>query len=146
MNPASLLLASLMTVARIVVTMIPIRRSPRTPRARSAIVRNSPKNVTAIGQVVRRARSTGVPAPRTTTPAFVRPMNAMKRPIPIAIAFFRSSGIASMIFSRMPVSTRIVTAIPSTTTSPIAAGNDSPSPATRPKATTAFSPRPGAIA
>ena len=70
----------------------------------------------------------------------------MKRPIPIAIAFFRSSGIASMIFSRMPVRTRIVTAIPSTTTSPIAAGNDSPSPATRPKATTALSPRPGAIA
>ena len=61
MNPASLSLASLMTVARIVVTMIPISRSPRTPRARSTIVRNSPKNVTAIGHVVSRARSTTVP-------------------------------------------------------------------------------------
>ena len=38
-------------------------------------------------------------------------MNAMKSPIPIAIAFFKSSGIASMIRSRIPVRTRIVTAI-----------------------------------
>ena len=73
-------------------------------------------------------------------------MNAMKRPMPIAIAFFRSSGIASMIFSRIPVSTRIVTAMPSTTIRPIAAGNDRPSPATRLNATTAFRPSPGAIA
>ena len=87
-------------------------------------MRASPKNVTAIGQVVSRARSTGVPSPRTITPALLRPMNAMKKPIPIAIAFFRSSGIASMIFSRMPVSTRSVTAMPSTTTRPIAAGNE----------------------
>jgi hypothetical protein len=49
-------------------------------------------------------------------------MNAMKRPMPIAIAFFRSSGIASMTFSRSPVTTKIVTAIPSTTIRPIAAG------------------------
>ena len=73
-------------------------------------------------------------------------MNAMKRPIPIAIAFFRSSGIASMIFSRMPVRTRIVTAMPSTTIRPIAAGNERPSFATRLNATTALSPSPGAIA
>ena len=70
----------------------------------------------------------------------------MKSPMPIAIAFFRSSGIASMIFSRIPVSTRIVTAMPSTTIRPIAAGNDSPSPATRLNATTAFRPSPGASA
>ena len=70
----------------------------------------------------------------------------MKSPIPIAIAFFRSSGIASMIVSRVPVRTRIVTAMPSTTTSPMAAGNERPSPATRLNATTAFRPRPGAIA
>jgi hypothetical protein len=73
-------------------------------------------------------------------------MKAMKSPIPIAIAFFRSSGIESMIFSRVPVSTRIVTAMPSTTTKPIAAGKDRPSLATRPNATTALSPSPGAIA
>ena len=73
-------------------------------------------------------------------------MKAMKRPIPIAIAFFRSSGIASMIFSRVPVSTRIVTAMPSTTIRPMAAGNDSPSFATRLNATTALRPSPGAIA
>ena len=79
-------------------------------------------------------------------PALVRPMNAMKSPIPIAIAFFRSSGIASMIRSRVPVSTRMVTAIPPTTIRPIAAGNDKPSPATRLNATTALRPSPGASA
>ena len=43
-----------MIVARIVVATIPIRRSPRTPRARSAIVSTRPKNVTKIGHVVSR--------------------------------------------------------------------------------------------
>ncbi len=134
-----------MIVARIVVAMIPIKRSPRTPRARSAIVNISPTKVTNAGHVVSRARSTtGVPC--TTIPELTSPMKAMNRPMPIAIAFFRSSGIASMIRSRMPERTRIVTAMPSTTMSPIAAGNERPSPATRPKATTAFRPRPGAIA
>jgi hypothetical protein len=145
-KPESLSLASLMIVARIVVAMIPISRSPRTRRARSTIVKTRPNSVTKTGHVVSGARSTTVPSPRTTRPELTRPMNAMKSPIPIAIAFFRSSGIASRIRSRMPVNTRIVTAIPSTTTSPIAAGNERPSPATRPNATTALRPRPGAIA
>ena len=91
------------------------------------------------------ARSTtGVPG--TTMPALSKPMKAMKSPMPMAIAFLRSSGIASMTFARKPVSTKTVTAMPSTTMSPIAAGYESPSPATRPKATVALIPRPGAIA
>ena len=136
-----------MIVARIVVATIPIRRSPRTPRARKTIVTTRPKNVTAIGHVVSRREVDGrARRPGRSPRRCSRPMNAMKNPIPIAIAFFRSSGIASMIRSRMPVNTSIVTAIPSTTTSPIAAGNDSPSPATSLNATTAFSPSPGASA
>ena len=79
-------------------------------------------------------------------PALTKPMNAMKSPMPIAMAFLRSSGIAFITFSRYPVRTNAVTARPSTTISPIAAGNDSPSPATRLNATTALSPSPGAIA
>ena len=59
----------------------------------------SPKTATAIGHVVRLPSVTGVPSPATTMPACSSPMNAMKRPMPIAIAFFRSSGIAWKIFS-----------------------------------------------
>jgi hypothetical protein len=70
----------------------------------------------------------------------------MKRPIPIAIAFFSSSGIARMTRSRMPSRTSSVTSAPSRTTMPIASGKPSPSPATSVNATTAFRPRPGAIA
>jgi hypothetical protein len=73
-------------------------------------------------------------------------MKAMKRPIPIAIAFFNSSGIAFMIASRRPRTTSTKTARPSSTTIPIASGKPSPSFATSVNATTAFSPRPGAIA
>jgi hypothetical protein len=73
-------------------------------------------------------------------------MKAMKRPMPIAIAFFSSSGIARMIFSRIPTSTRIVTSAPSMTMIPIASGNPSPAPKTRLKATMALMPRPGAMA
>ena len=116
------------------------------PMARRPIVMRIPTIVMITGQVVNGARSTGVPVPRTTSPEFVRPMNAMKRPIPIAIAFFSSIGIAFMIASRRPTSTRIVTARPSTTTRPIASGKLSPACATSVNATTAFRPRPGAIA
>ena len=73
-------------------------------------------------------------------------MNAMKRPMPIAIAFFSSSGTALMMDSRIPVRTRTVTSAPSSTTMPMASGQESPAPRTRPKATTAFRPMPGAIA
>jgi hypothetical protein len=126
--------------------MIPTRRSPGKPIARRAIVTTIPKSVIATGQVVNSARSTGVPSPRMTSPEFTRPMKAMNSPIPIAIAFLSSSGIARMTASRSPMITRIVTASPSTTTSPIASGNPSPSFATSVKATSAFSPSPGAIA
>ena len=68
-------------------------------RARSTMVTTSPNTATRIGQVVSDPRSTtGVPG--TTMPALTKPMNAMKRPMPIAIAFLRSSGIAFMTFSR----------------------------------------------
>jgi hypothetical protein len=73
--------------------MIPTRRSPRKPRALSTIVTISPKTTTRIGQVVKLPSATGVPSPRTTIPEFTRPMKAMKSPMPIAIAFFSSSGM-----------------------------------------------------
>ena len=73
-------------------------------------------------------------------------MNAMKRPMPIAIAFFSSSGIALKISSRKPVTASSTIAAPSSTTSPIASGKLALPLATRPYATTALRPIPGAIA
>jgi hypothetical protein len=133
-------------VAKTVVRMIPTSRSPGKPTARSAIVITIPTTVMITGHVVKGARSTIVPCPWTTIPDVVSPMNAMNRPIPIAIAFFSSSGIALMIASRSPRSTRIVIASPSTTTRPIASGKLRPACATSVNATTALRPSPGAIA
>jgi hypothetical protein len=73
-------------------------------------------------------------------------MKAMNRPIPIAIAFFSSSGIARMIVSRKPLSTSTVTTAPSSTISPIADGKERCSVPTRVKATIALIPSPGASA
>ena len=66
--------------------------------------------------------------------------------MPIPIASFRSIGIASMIISRRPVSTRTVIRRPSITITPIASGQVRPSCPTSVNATNALSPRPAASA
>ena len=48
-----------------------------------------------------------MPPPPTTRPPSTRPMNRMKKPMPITMAFFSSSGIAWKIASRKPVRTRM---------------------------------------
>ena len=137
-----------MTVATIVVPMIPTIRSPRKRIARMANVKRIPKTATKIGQVVKLPSWTGVPfaGMDATMPELKRPMKAMNRPMPIAIAFFSSSGIALKISSRSPLTASTTIATPSSTTSPIASGKLALPLATRPYATTAFRPRPGAIA
>ena len=81
-----------------------------------------------------------------TIPAFTRPISAMNAPMPIPMARFRSIGIAFRTASRTPVSTSTVMTRPSTTITPIACGNESPSAATSVNATNAFSPSPAASA
>ena len=67
----------------------------------------------------------------------------MKRPMPIAIAFFSSSGTAFMTDSRMPVRTRTVTSAPSSTTMPMASGQESPAPSDEPERNDRVEAHPG---
>ena len=100
-----------------------------------------------MGHVVRSGISeSGVAPVFVTTPAFTRPISAMNAPIPIPMARLRSMGIALMIASRTPVSTKIVMRMPSVTMTPIACGNVSLSPSTSVNATNAFNPSPAASA
>ena len=57
-----------------------------------------------------------------TTPALMRPTNAMNRPMPTEMAVRRVFGTALNTAVRKPVSTRIAIRMPSQTTSPIACG------------------------
>jgi hypothetical protein len=76
----------------------------------------------------------------------MNPMKAMNRPIPTPIACFSASGMAFITASRNPVRTRTRMIRPSVTMTPIASGQVRPFPATSWKATTAFRPRPAAMA
>ncbi len=116
------------------------------------IVTSSPTTKTSVGHP--RSRPP-IPSPtgtgelaasgtRRTKPASTKPMKAMNRPMPTAMAFLRAMGTASNTDWRTPVSTRTVIASPSRTTMPMAAGHDI-CPASW-KATTPFSPRPAATA
>ncbi len=118
----------------------------RAPAVRRKIVRIRPNTDTRIGSPVSVPSVTGVPAPRTTKPAFTKPINAMKKPIPTAIARLSSVGIARITASRRFVWVRTRTIRPSSTTTPIASGKVRPSPATSVKATKALRPRPLATA
>ena len=133
---------------RSVVSRIPSRSAPRTRRAMSQAVRRKPTRKTMLGSPPRDPSPTGngPVAGFTTKPAVKKPMKAMKRPIPTPIARLSPSGTASIAVSRKRVSTRSVIASPSRKTTVIAWGHVSPRPATSSKATTAFSPIPGASA
>jgi hypothetical protein len=139
----------LMIAAMIVVPMMPIRRPPRTLRMTSVEQRARPMvNVNIrreVKFVVIPSGGTAVSA-RTTMPALTSPMIVRKSPIPIAIARFRSIGIAFRIAFRNPVRTSSVITSPSTTITPIACGQVRPFAATSVNATNAFSPSPEAIA
>jgi hypothetical protein len=139
--------ASFTMTASTVETTIPISKAPLTRRATSAALRASPTTNTPIGHVVSSpASESGVAPVFVTTPAFTRPISAMKAPMPMPIARFRSIGMAFRIASRTPVSTSTVIRRPSTTMTPMACGNDSPFAATSEKATKALSPNPAASA
>ena len=120
--------------------------APRHLRVSMMIVITRPNSVQATGTVVKLPRETTVPPPPTTMPPSTSPMNRMKKPMPITIAFFSSSGMALKIASRKPVSTRMRMATPSSTMRPMALSKLRPWPATRLNATTALSPMPGAMA
>ena len=120
---------SFSTIASVVDAAIEIKRAPSTRRATRAAATSKPTANTRIRSEARSAASETIgdpPSGCTTIPAFTKPMKAMNRPIPIAIARFRSSGIARNTASRKPVSTRTEIASPSITITPIASGHDIP--------------------
>ena len=135
-------------VAKIVEKTMPSRMAARQWRASMMIVMTRPNTVTATGTPMRSPSSTGVLAglPTITMPPSTRPMNRMKKPMPMAIAFLSGSGMALKMAVRAPVRTRIVMTMPSITMMPMAPFMVRPPAATRLKATTALMPRPGAMA
>src|SRR6266542_1244003 len=143
---------ALTMIAKMVVAMMLSRIAPRTRRATSTTVSSSPTQNTSVGQPASRlpmpsCTGTGVLAAsgmRRTKPASTSPMNAMNRPMPTLMDCLRASGMASITAWRRPVATSTVISRPSSTTRPIASGQDI-WPASW-KATTALSPRPAAMA
>src|SRR6266496_3944340 len=118
--------ASRMTASTVAATM-PIRIAPLILRAYSTPMSSRPTTNTNVSHPLRwpsMPMSTGVPAPRRTKPASTRPISAMNRPIPAAIALLSSAGMARNTATRNPVSTRNVMTAPSSTTRPIAADHD----------------------
>ena len=114
---------ALMIAAITVVATIAMSRPPRIPRTTRMEANARPIANVSIRSVVRLSLSaTTVPPPRTTTPAFTSPITVRNSPMPIAIARFRSIGIAFTIAFRSPVRTRRVITSPSTTITPIASG------------------------
>src|SRR2546428_604480 len=138
----------LSAMATSVVTMMPISSAPRTRLARSTAVRMNPSRNTTMGKPFSTPRPTGngPAAGLTTKPDVKNPIKAMKSPMPTPIARLSPIGTAVIIASRKRVSTSTVMATPSQNTTVIACGHVSPRPATSSKATTAFSPIPGASA
>ncbi len=118
---------SLTTIATTVITTIPTRMAPFTPRDSRATVSSTPRQKTNTGQPERVPSSpswTGTepvsPGTRVAKPASTKPTKAMNRPMPTLMACFICRGTAYMIASRTPVTTRTQTTMPESTTRPIA--------------------------
>lgn len=141
-----------MTIATTVMVTMLMRIAPFTLRASSAMVSRTPRQKTRTGQPVRRPTApscTGtvvwaMSGIRLTNPASTKPMKAMNRPMPTPMACLSCCGIAFMIASRRPVSTRTQIRTPSRTTRPMASSQLISGASW--KATTALRPRPAAMA
>ncbi|SIA82780.1 Uncharacterised protein [Mycobacteroides abscessus subsp. abscessus] len=104
---------------------------PRTLRTTRIPISSTPAAKISVGMV---ATELSIPSPtgtvvfaasgtRRTKPASTKPMNAMKHPIPAAIAAFSSSGIAWKTAVRNPEMPSATMIRPSTITNPIASGH-----------------------
>ena len=82
----------------------------------------------------------------TITPPFLRPMKAMKSPMPQVTAIFSACGIAAMIRSRRPVTDSARKITPLTNTMPSASDHGTPLPSTIVNVKKALMPIPGARA
>src|SRR5262245_17705045 len=98
---------ALTIMARMVVAKMPRRRPAVMPRDWNHSTRSRPNSATATGAEVSGPRVTGTPGgPGFTMPEALRPMKRMKSPMPTPMACFSEAGMAFMIASRSPVTTK----------------------------------------
>ena len=109
---------------------IPPMIDPVTRRAcRTAATRNPTINTITSGDAIWGFIATPVPGLTTTSCAFRSPMNAMNKPIPTAIPYFRLGLTASNSFFRTPTREMTTKITPATNTAPSAAAHGSEAPA-----------------
>ena len=89
-------------------------------------------------------KATNVDGSATTIPAFFKPTNAIKSPIPALTACFISFGIAFITSSLIPVTDIIKNIIPDNKVAEIAVCHGIPIPIQTPNPKNALSPIPGA--
>ena len=87
-----------------VVTMMPMSSAPVTLRTISTAEKMMPKHASSTPGVCRSPKATRVASLLTTMPADFKPIRAMNSPIPGEMALRSTSGMASTIFWRRPVS------------------------------------------
>ena len=111
-------------------TRMPISMAPLTLRACSTAISTIPARVSRAVGVFRLPSATVVAGLATTSPAFFRPMKAMNRPMPAAVAASRGLGIERTISWRTPTSVSSRKAIPEMKTQPSAVSHGTPMPLT----------------
>src|SRR5262249_41880190 len=107
--------------AKAVARTMPQRRERRTGRAcKTAVVKTPTKKTIKAGDAKCAFILTAGPESLTITPACCNPMNAINKPIPAAILFFRLGLIELKISLRNPISDKIKKSTPETNTTPSA--------------------------
>jgi hypothetical protein len=89
-----------------------------TLSANKIIVTTIPNNASKATGFVKSPKPVGVPPPATIIPTLIRPIYAIKKPIPAPIANLRDCGIAATTFALSPVTLMIRYKIPETKTAP----------------------------
>ena len=103
-------------IPMMVVARIPINNAPTTFLTNKTEVSRMPKQARSTAGECRSPKVTSVASLALTIPAFFKPMNAMKSPMPGDIARRRISGMESTIFCLSPVMVRRMNMIPSRNT------------------------------
>ena len=107
---------SLITRPSTAVASMPMRSEPGTFFTTRMPVSTRPIRASSAGPAVMSPRATVVASFDTMTPAFLRPMKAMNRPIPQPMAFFNEAGMESTMSLRTLVTVRMMKMIPSRST------------------------------
>ena len=123
--------ASFQVAAARAAASIPRSTAPFTLLCQSTAITERPRRATRASGLEMRPTVTGTPEPGFTRPAFTKPMNAMKAPIPTLIACLSSMGMTSIMYSRRPRATSSVIMRPSQNMTPIAVCQLSPIDFTR---------------